>query len=297
MLGAGGMGVVYEAFDNERGLPVALKTLRKAHPSAIARFKREFRSLADVVHPNLVALYELVADQEDLFFTMELVDGVDFLSHVRPGAGGAPSAPISPSEDTMRSAQVVGPRTAGSTRTLDEPKLVVALDLSGPQIALCELKLAAIAELEWADFAAFLGALPCRDRREIFASLKAQLTPFARAYWKAHLGLISRGVIHTGKFERYFTLFRRWVLPLIHRRQGGGQGTGKPVLGGFVAAEGGNEALARHPHRNTAAQPVKQGQAVQDIHVMVEGLAEAHPRIHKDIGGVNPGGGAGLDSR
>jgi serine/threonine protein kinase len=87
-LGVGGMGVVYEARDTERGTLVALKTLRQASPAAISRFKREFRSLANVIHPNLVALYELVADGEELFFTMELVRGVHFDRWVTGGNSG-----------------------------------------------------------------------------------------------------------------------------------------------------------------------------------------------------------------
>ena len=42
---------------------VAFKAVRNAGPSAIARFKREFRALAGVIHPNLVALYELIAEE------------------------------------------------------------------------------------------------------------------------------------------------------------------------------------------------------------------------------------------
>jgi serine/threonine protein kinase/tetratricopeptide (TPR) repeat protein len=78
------MGVVYEAFDRERGHAVALKTLLNFSPSALYRFKREFRTLADVHHQNLVRLYELVvAERDEVFFTMELINGTDFLTHVQ----------------------------------------------------------------------------------------------------------------------------------------------------------------------------------------------------------------------
>lgn len=82
-LGAGGMGVVYEAYDREREQPVALKTLLHVSPDAIFRFKREFRSLAEIVHPHLVSLYELFLENDRWFFTMELIsDGKPFLSHL-----------------------------------------------------------------------------------------------------------------------------------------------------------------------------------------------------------------------
>jgi serine/threonine protein kinase len=82
-LGEGGMGVVYEAFDQERHGSVALKTLKRFDGAALARFKREFRAMQGLAHPNLVALDELFFDDEQWFFTMELIDGVDFVSYAR----------------------------------------------------------------------------------------------------------------------------------------------------------------------------------------------------------------------
>lgn len=81
-LGTGGFGTVYEAIDTRFGGRVAVKVLARHQPLAIYRFKREFRALAEVVHPNLVRLYDLTAEDDALYFTMELVDGIDLLSYV-----------------------------------------------------------------------------------------------------------------------------------------------------------------------------------------------------------------------
>ncbi|HEX3774690.1 MAG TPA: protein kinase [Polyangiaceae bacterium] len=84
-IGEGGMGVVYRARDSETAVPVALKTMAYVEPAALLRFKNEFRALADISHPNVVQLYELVSEGEHWFFTMELLDGVDFLRWVHHG--------------------------------------------------------------------------------------------------------------------------------------------------------------------------------------------------------------------
>ncbi len=82
-LGEGGMGVVYEGLDRDTGTRVALKTLKHASPDALARLKREFRAMQDLQHPSLVGLRELVAEDGRWFLVMDLVEGVDFISHVR----------------------------------------------------------------------------------------------------------------------------------------------------------------------------------------------------------------------
>jgi serine/threonine protein kinase len=52
VLGHGGMGVVHRGFDRRFGREVALKTLRQVTARDLFRFKREFRALADIVHPT-----------------------------------------------------------------------------------------------------------------------------------------------------------------------------------------------------------------------------------------------------
>ena len=83
LLGQGGFGLVYEAFDREMGASVALKVLARHAASDLLRFKREFRALTDISHPNLVKLYELQQDGNVWFFTMELVRGGDWVKYLR----------------------------------------------------------------------------------------------------------------------------------------------------------------------------------------------------------------------
>ncbi len=89
-LGRGGFGEVYQVFDRERGESVAMKVLRRSAPRDLERFKREFRAIADLVHPNLVTLHELGARDGVWYFTMELIEGVDLRTWVRGSRG--PSA-------------------------------------------------------------------------------------------------------------------------------------------------------------------------------------------------------------
>jgi len=105
-LGVGGMGTVYEAFDRETEQTVALKTFRRMSSDAVFRVKQEFRGLADLEHPNLVRLHELFVEGNEVYFSMELVRGRDFLEYVTE----AMPAPPGPDEQdhglaTLRAGQ------------------------------------------------------------------------------------------------------------------------------------------------------------------------------------------------
>ncbi len=95
-LGSGGASVVYRAYDRERGAEVALKVLRRPSGRDLYRFKREFRALASLFHPNLVGLYELFAFGDQWCISMELIEGVGFIDWVRPArlSGARPRAEI-----------------------------------------------------------------------------------------------------------------------------------------------------------------------------------------------------------
>lgn len=90
LVGRGGMGEVYVAYDPELNRKVALKVLRHDRPARPgdplrARLLREARAAARLVHPNLVTLYDVGAVGERVFLTMELVDGVDLSAWRRAG--------------------------------------------------------------------------------------------------------------------------------------------------------------------------------------------------------------------
>ncbi|MEO8682210.1 MAG: protein kinase, partial [Vicinamibacterales bacterium] len=112
LLGRGGMGVVYKAYDSANGAAVALKSLPHADPAALYRFKQEFRSLVDISHPHLASLYELFAIEDAWWLAMEYVDGVDFLSHIR-GTETLAAPPSSSSDDQETSDPSLAAAVAG----------------------------------------------------------------------------------------------------------------------------------------------------------------------------------------
>ncbi|HEY2511155.1 MAG TPA: serine/threonine-protein kinase [Polyangiaceae bacterium] len=80
-LGAGGMGVVYSAFDPELDRRVALKALhsssgdRARDTEGRSRLIREAKAMARLSHPHVVTVYDVLADGEKIFVAMELVEG------------------------------------------------------------------------------------------------------------------------------------------------------------------------------------------------------------------------------
>ncbi len=96
---------------------------------------------------------------------------------------------------------------------------VVAADLSRAQLACLELRCAAFRRLDYDELLAFLGLRPAEMRLETFDRIKRELTSSSLAFWEQHRAEIASGIVHAGKFENYFRVFRTWVLPLIHTRR------------------------------------------------------------------------------
>jgi len=85
-VGAGGMGRVLLAQDEGLNRKIAIKILSerlREEASIRTRFMQEARALAQISHPNIVAIYSLGASEEIPHFVMEYVDGVDLFTATR----------------------------------------------------------------------------------------------------------------------------------------------------------------------------------------------------------------------
>jgi S-adenosylmethionine:diacylglycerol 3-amino-3-carboxypropyl transferase len=100
-----------------------------------------------------------------------------------------------------------------------DPARVVALDLSAAQLACLELRVAAYRTLCHHELLELLGSRPSTRRQDLYRSCRSALSDPARVFWDGQPEAIANGVGSAGRFERYFTLFRTRVLPVIHGRE------------------------------------------------------------------------------
>jgi S-adenosylmethionine-diacylglycerol 3-amino-3-carboxypropyl transferase len=117
------------------------------------------------------------------------------------------------------------------------PAKVVAVDYNPVQIYALELRIAALKTLTYDELLELIGTRPNLDqldrpdrsnrsnqsgqlkRAALYTRLKPLLSEPARNYWDTRPDAIASGIGHSGRFEQYFGLFRRWVLPLFWNSQ------------------------------------------------------------------------------
>jgi eukaryotic-like serine/threonine-protein kinase len=89
VLGQGGMGVVYRAFDPAIQRPVAVKTITKSalDPAdlqyALTRFRHEAQAVGRLTHPRITAIYDYGEDVEIAYIVMEIVNGQSLFHHIQ----------------------------------------------------------------------------------------------------------------------------------------------------------------------------------------------------------------------
>ena len=101
---------------------------------------------------------------------------------------------------------------------IKEPARIYAFDLNPTQLYCCELKMACFRCLSYKQMLTLLGV--CRgERLPLYSRVREALSDAARAYFDSHPDIIANGIIHCGKFEGFFKIFRERIIPLFSTRQ------------------------------------------------------------------------------
>ena len=101
----------------------------------------------------------------------------------------------------------------------ENPKKVVALDISFPQIALAKLKKEVFNSLSYEEMLEFMGVMKSDKRIEIYDRIRENLDKEVKEYWDFNKEAIQKGIIHAGKFEKFFKIFREKILPFVHSKK------------------------------------------------------------------------------
>ncbi|MFD5935424.1 serine/threonine-protein kinase [Streptomyces sp. NPDC060333] len=109
-LGRGGMGTVWRATDELLGRSVAVKELHVGDGTEAAGALREARTVAQVRHPHVVVVHDVVEDDGRPYIVMELVDGGSLADRL------AAAGPLDPAETARTGLALLGALTAAHAR-------------------------------------------------------------------------------------------------------------------------------------------------------------------------------------
>lgn len=102
---------------------------------------------------------------------------------------------------------------------LKEPKKLVAIDSNLSQIYLIKLKAAAIKELNFEEFVKFIGLKDSPNRVKYYNKCKKYLSKTEIRFWESNIQSIQKGVIQSGKFEKYLDMFRNYILRFVVKKE------------------------------------------------------------------------------
>lgn len=94
---------------------------------------------------------------------------------------------------------------------IDNPKRIIALDLNASQNHLLNLKIAAFRSLDYDNLLGFIGFEPQENRLEVYNTFRNSMPSDSIIYWNDHIHKIQKGIIHSGRYERYMHLLKKWI--------------------------------------------------------------------------------------
>ncbi len=100
---------------------------------------------------------------------------------------------------------------------IKEPQRIYAFDVNPTQLYCCELKMAGFRCLSYKELLTFLGVRR-GERLPLYSRVREHLSEAARTYFDSHPDIVEGGIIHCGRFEHYFKVFRERIIPLIGTR-------------------------------------------------------------------------------
>jgi S-adenosylmethionine-diacylglycerol 3-amino-3-carboxypropyl transferase len=105
--------------------------------------------------------------------------------------------------------------TSGGCNTLGflihDPAVIHTVDINPSQAFQLELKMAGMNNLDYGEFTGFLGLAPCRDRLEIYASLRDHLSHEAARFWDSRRKILRKGFLLHGSYDAFVNLVGRYV--------------------------------------------------------------------------------------
>lgn len=102
---------------------------------------------------------------------------------------------------------------------IKNPKKIYAIDLNLNQIICTEFKIVCYKYLEYEECMKLMGVFDSDDRLELYDKIKEKLSEKSKKYFENNTQIIKDGIINSGKFENYFNIFGKKILPLIHSKK------------------------------------------------------------------------------
>ena len=104
---------------------------------------------------------------------------------------------------------------------IDNPKKIYAFDINKTQLYCTELKIACFKCLSYEETLRMLGVKKesKKNRKKLYNKISKYISKDANIYFNTHKSIVLNGIIHCGKFENYFRIFRKTVIPLFSNKK------------------------------------------------------------------------------